>query len=178
MKVKVEGAARKIDMIFRFDKDLWNTTQIEVRRAGRDVASDAKARIPTQGLTNWGAWLEFPRNRDLSYNSGRVQVVTVSVRSKETKGLRRLKAKIGFGRGNAAGAIFGLAGSVAKTQTEFPGRSANFKKQMNIAHGGSIGSRNSQTWPRALTPAYYARGPQARIKIGAAIERMIAKVNR
>ena len=177
MRVKVEGAARKIDLIFRFDKDLWkNTTQI-IRASGREVASDAKARIPANGLRNWGLWWEFPRGRDLSYQSGRVQAISVSVRTKEKAGFRRIKAKVGFSKGNAAGAIYSLAGSVPGTQSAFDFRSDNFKRAMLRAHGGSMGSRGNQIWPRALTPAYYAKGPRARERIGAAIEHMIARVN-
>jgi hypothetical protein len=178
MKVKVKGAARKIDMIFRFDKELWkNTTQI-IRASGGEVASDAKSRIPAQGLTNWGLWWEFPRGRDLSYDSGRVQAISVSVRSRQVQGFRRIKAKVGFSKGNAAGAIFGLAGSVPGTQSQFDFRSDNFKRAMLRKHGGSMGARNNQTWPRALTPAYYAKGPRARERIGAAIQRMVNAVNR
>jgi hypothetical protein len=181
VKVKVEGAARKIDMIFRFDKELWKTTQKEVREAGRSVQSDAVSRMPAMGLSRWGLWWEFGRGRDLSYSNGGAKRISVSVRSKEKSGFRRIKAKIGFSSGNAAGAIFGLAGSQSGTLSSHPAgviRSKNFKTAMNRAHGGSLGARRNQTWPRALTPAYYAKGPQAKQRIGAAIERMIAAVNR
>jgi hypothetical protein len=176
MKVTVEGAAQKIDLIFRFDKDLWKEMQKEVRAAGSEVQKDAISRMPSQGLSRWGLW--FHRGRDISYESNRAKRISVSVRSKERGGFRRVKAKVGFSSGNAAGAIYGLAGSVSGTRSDFPQRSANFKRAINNQHGGSIGSKNSQTWPRALTPAYYAKGPQASEKIGAAIERMIAQVNR
>lgn len=176
MKVKVEGAARKIDLIFRFDKTLFKEMQKEVRAAGSEVQKDAISRMPSSALSSWGLW--FHRGRDISFESSKAKRISVSVRSKERAGFRRVKAKVGFSPGNAAGAIFGLAGSVAGTRSDFPQRSANFKRALNNQHGGSIGTRNSQTWPRALTPAYYAKGPQAREKIGAAIERMIAQVNR
>jgi hypothetical protein len=181
MKVKVEGAARKIDMIFRFDKDLWKTMQKEVREAGRAVQSDAVSRIPAMGLSRWGLWWEYGRGRDLSFSSGGAKRISISVRSKETSGFRRIKAKVGFASGNAAGAIFGLAGSQPGTLSSHPAgpiRSKNFKSAMNRAHGGIMGAKKNQSWPRALTPAYYAKGPQAKVKIGAAIERMVAAVNR
>lgn len=178
MKVKVEGAARKIDLIFRFDKDLWKKTQGEIRDAGRAVQSDAVSRMPAMGLSRWGFWFDRQRNRDLSFDGTRAKRISVSVRSKEKAGFRRVKAKVGFASGNAAGAIFGLAGSVPGTKSDFPQRSANFKSAMNRRHGGSMGARNNQTWPRALTPAYYAKGPQARQRIGEAIERMVNQVNR
>jgi hypothetical protein len=175
MRVKVEGVARKIDAIFRFDKDAWKVTQKEIRAAGQSVQADAVGRMPSMGLTNWGLWNN--NGRYVSYD-GSAKRISVSVRSREKMGFRRVKAKVGFASGNAAGAIFGLAGSVPGTRSKFPQRSANFKAAMNRRHGGSMGARNNQSWPRALTPAYYAKGPQAREKIGAAIERMVASVNR
>lgn len=178
MQVKVEGAARKIDMIFRFDKELWKKTQAEVRDAGRVVQADAVSRMPSQPLSNWGPWFDRQRNRDLTYTSAGAKRISVSVRSKERAGFRRVKAKVGFSSGNAAGAIFGLAGSVPGTKSLFPQRSKNFKQAINRAHGGTMGARGAQMWPRALTPAYYAKGPQARERIGAAIERMVQSVNR
>lgn len=177
LEVKVEGAARKIDLIFRFDKELWKKTQAEIRDAAREVQSDAVRRMPSQPLSGWGPWFDRQRNRDLTYTSAGAKRISVSVRSKEKAGFRRIKAKVGFSSGNAAGAIFGLAGSVPGTKSLFPERSRNFKQSLNRAHGGSMGARNNQMWPRALTPAYYAKGPQARELIAAAIERMVAKVN-
>jgi hypothetical protein len=177
MQVKVQGAARKIDLIFRFDKDLWKQTQAEIRAAGQSVQADAVQRMPSQPLSGWGPWFDRQRNRDLTYVSSSAKRISVSVRSKEKAGFRRVKAKVGFSSGNAAGAIFGLAGSVSGTKSLFPERSRNFKESLNRKHGGTMGARNSQMWPRALTPAYYAKGPQARERIGAAIERMVAKVN-
>jgi hypothetical protein len=174
MRVKVEGSARKIDLIFAFDKQLWKEMQKEVRSAGQLVQRDAIARMPAMGLSRWGLW--FARGRNLSYESG-VKRISISVRSKETAGLRRVKVKIGFASGNAAGAIFSLAGSKSGKGSDYPARSANFRTAMNREHGGSVGMRGNQTWPRALTPAYYAKGPEARQKIGAAVERMIARVN-
>jgi hypothetical protein len=180
VKIKVKGAARKIDMIFRFDKDLWKTMQKEVRQAGDLVRSDAIGRMPAIGLSRWGLWTEFGRNRNLAYEGG-VKRIGVSVRSKERSGFRRIKAKVGFSSGNAAGAIYSLAGSQPGTLSIHPAgptRSQNFKSALNRSHGGSLGSKGNQTWPRALTPAYYAKGPQAKEKIGAAVQRMIAAVNR
>lgn len=178
MQVKVTGAAAKIDAIFRFDKELWKKTQAEIRDAGRVVQADAVRRMPSQPLSNWGFWFDRQRNRDLSYTSASAKRISVSVRSKEKFGFRRIKAKVGFSSGNAAGAIFGLAGSVPGTKSLYPERSRNFKQSMNRVHGGTMGARSNQMWPRALTPAYYAKGPQARERIGAAIERMVNSVNR
>jgi hypothetical protein len=178
MKVKVTGAAAKIDAIFRFDKDAWKVMQKEVRSAGGEVQSHAQSLMPSSGLSGWGPWIESSRSKDLTYTGGQVKRIGVSVRSKQVQGLRRVKAKVGFSSGNAAGAIFGLAGSVSGTKSPFIQSSINFKEAMNRKHGGSISSRNARIWPRALTPAYYAKGPRARERIGAAIERMVSNVNR
>lgn len=178
MKVEVKGAARKIDQIFRFDKTVWREMQKGVRDAGKSVASDAAGRMPGTGLSNWGLW--FSNGRNLSYEGGAARM-SVSVRSRETQGLRVIGAKVGFASGNAAGAIFGLAGSEPGTKSTNPGgaaRSRNFKAALNRRQGGGFSVRRSQFWPRALTPAYYAKGPQARDHIGQAVERAVAAVNR
>jgi hypothetical protein len=176
MRVKVTGAAQKIDQIFRFDKNAWKVMQAGVRAAGSAVQKDAQARMPSIGLTKWGMW--DADGRDLSYDAGQAKRITVSVRSREVLGFRRVKAKVGFASGNAAGAIFSLAGVNPGTTSRYPQRSRNFKTAMNKEHGGAVGMKRNQTWPRALTPAYYAKGPQAREQIGAAIERMVAQVNK
>jgi hypothetical protein len=178
VKVEVKGAARKIDQIFRFDKAVWRDMQKGVREAGNSVASDAAGRMPGQPLRNWGLW--FSDGRNLSYEGG-VRRMSVSVRSKETQGFRQVKAKVGFASGNVAGAIYGLAGSQPGTKSTHPAgpvRSRNFKAALNRRQGGGFGVRRSQFWPRALTPAYYAKGPQARDRIGQAVERAVAAVNR
>jgi hypothetical protein len=181
VKVKVTGAAQKIGQIQRFRQDIWKDMQKEVKSAAQLVANDAKGRIPGQGLSNWGAWTDYKSKRDLSFGSSAASGITVSFRSKEIQGFRRIKAKVGFSKGNAAGAIYSLAGSKPGTLSTHPAgaaRSAGFKRAINRKFGGSFTTRNSQQWPRALTPAFYAKGPQARIKIGQAVERAVAKVNK
>lgn len=175
--VKVEGAARKVDQIMKFNKDIWREMQGDIKSAGEEVALFTRQQLPARGLRNWGSWTEFRRGKDLDYDADIVQKVTVGVRSRKQSGFRRVKARIGFSRGNAIGPIYSLTGSRRNHNPFWPERSANFRSAMIQAHGGSVGTRNSQTWPRALTPAYYAKGPNAAKAIGQAVERAIAKIN-
>jgi hypothetical protein len=180
LKVQVKGAAAKIDQIFRFDKEIWRETTKDIRSAGNAIARDASGRMPGRPLSNWGRWVDSRSGRSLFYDSGAARINT-SVRSRETAGFRNITTKTGFSRGNAAGAIFGLAGSVSGTQSVHPAgvaRSRNFKNALNRRYGGSTGARNAQIWPRALTPAFYVHRDKVRAQIGAAVERAIAKVNR
>jgi hypothetical protein len=182
LKVQVKGAASKIDQIFRFDKELWRDTTREIRQAGDAIAKDAATRMPGYPLRNWGSWFEYGSQRSLSYDSGAAKRITTSVRSRESLGLRVIKTKTGFSKGNAAGAIYGLAGSSSEpTRSSHPAgavRSRNFKKAMNRRQGGSLDARNGQMWPRALTPAFYVHRDKVRKQIGAAVERAVAQVNR
>jgi hypothetical protein len=181
LKVQVKGAASKIDQIFRFDKQLWRETTRDIRKAADDIGRDASARMPGYPLRNWGRWIQTGSTRQLSYESGSAKRITTSVRSRETFGLRVITTKTGFSRGNAAGAIYGLAGSVDGSKSSHPAgptRSRNFKRALNRAHGGSTGARNAQIWPRALTPAFYVHRDKVRAQIAALVERAVAQVNR
>lgn len=178
MKIEVKGAAAKIDQLFRFDKSARRAMQKGIRSASEAVRQDASSRMPGLALDNWGLWNN--NGRYVSYDQG-AKRISVSVRSREREGFRRIKAKVGFSSGNAAGAIFGLAGSQPGTKSRHPQgpiRSRNFKAAMNRRHGGGYTVRNSQVWPRALTPAYYAKGPQARDEIGRAIEQAVKAANK
>jgi hypothetical protein len=62
-----------------------------------------------------------------------------------------------------AGAIYMLAGSKNRS-------GHRFNNVINRQHG-------SGPWPRAMTPAYYAKGPQAAKDIGHLIEQAINNVN-
>jgi hypothetical protein len=180
LNVQVKGAASKIDQIFRFDKTVWRDLTKEIRQASSSIARDAAARVPSQGLSNWGPWTDARSGRSLFFDGGSASRISTSVRSRETAGFRNIKTKTGFSRGNAAGAIFGLAGSVEGTQSLHPAgrvRSQNFKRALNRKHGGTIGSRNSQIWPRALTPAFYLHRDKVRQEMGAIVERAVAQVN-
>jgi hypothetical protein len=180
LRVEVKGSATKIDQLFRFNKTVWKDMTGEIRSAGQAIARDAAARMPSQPLRNWGGWVDARSGRNLTYETNAARRISVSVRSRETAGFRDIKLKVGFSRGNAAGAIFGLAGSVQGTKSMHPAgviRSRNFKRALNSRHGGSVGARNSQIWPRALTPAFYLHRDKVREQFGAAVERAVAQVN-
>jgi hypothetical protein len=177
MKVKVEGAAAKIDAIFRFDKELWREIQKEIKSASESIASDARSRIPGAGLqsrrpgfTGWGKWIDSRSRRVLSFDRGEVSGgIKPRARSRARGGFREARGQVDMT--TPAGAIFALAGS--RNVSGLP-----FNDIINRQHGGSTTSRRNQLWPRALTPALYAKGGAAAEKIGTAIERGVDKINR
>ena len=169
MNVRVEGTARKIEQIFRFDKELWKEIQQGVKAASDDIRTQAKSNYPDRGLGNWGPWFT-PGGRDLSYNAGAVRAgVRSSFRSRRREGFRTISALV-YNK-NPAGAIFGLAGS-RNTSGEL------FNTNINRVHGGSTSVRVNGTWPRALTPAWSDGVDKARAEIARVVESAIDKVNR
>ena len=169
MNVRVEGAAQKIEQIFRFDKELWTEIQRGVKDATSGIRSDAKAAYPESGLSNWGPWLTT-NNRDLSYDSSSVRAgVKSSFRSRRQSGFRTISGLV-YNK-NAAGAIYGLAGSRNKS-------GESFNTNLNLKRGGSTSARGNGTWPRALGPAWSSNVDDARREIARVVEQAIAKVNR
>jgi hypothetical protein len=169
MSVRVDGAAQKIEQIFRFDKELWKEIQKGVKDATSGIRSDAKAAYPDNGLGNWGPWIT-PNGRDLSYDVSAVKGgVRSSFRSRRTGGFRNISGLV-YNK-NAAGAIYGLAGSRNRSG-EF------FNTNINRKRGGSAGSRGNGTWPRALGPAWTSNVDAARREVARVVERAIDKVNR
>jgi hypothetical protein len=169
VKVKVTGAAAKIDALFRFDKAIWKEIQTGVKDAAESVASDARTRVPAVGLTSsrsgwtgWGKWIAAESNRNLSYEQSIIRgSIKPRFQSRVRGGLRVVKGQAVVM--NPAGAIFMLAGSQNRSGHAF-------NRVMNRQNPTGV-------WPRVLTPAYYAKGPQARRDIADAIERAIAQVN-
>jgi hypothetical protein len=175
MKVKVEGAAAKIDAIFRFDKELWRDMQREIKSAAELVAADSRSRVPSAGImssgsgsTGWGNWSSG--DRMLSFDRGAVSGgIKARARSRNRGGFREARGQVDLT--TPAGAIFALAGS--RNRSGHP-----FNTTINRQNGGSPSMRRNQFWPRLLTPARYAKGTEAAEKIGTAIERGVDKINR
>lgn len=169
MKVKVTGAAAKIDALFRFDKVVFKEIQKGVKGAVESVAADARQRVPAQGLlssrpgwTGWGKW-NSNNGRSLSFERSAIQSsIKPRFRSRMRSGVRVITGQAVVM--NPAGAIFMLAGS--KNRTGHP-----FNKTMNKQNPTGV-------WPRVLTPAYYAKGPQARRDIADVIEKAVNQINR
>jgi len=174
VKVKVEGAAAKIDAIFRFDKELWRQMQREIKAATEVVATDARGRVPAQGLyssrsgyTGWGKWIS--KGRVLSYEQSTVRGgIKSRSRSRSKAGFRQVSGRVEMT--NAAGAIFTLAGS--QNRSGHP-----FNVNINRQQGGSQGARNNSTWPRLLTPARVAKGAEAARKIARIVEQGVQRIN-
>jgi len=161
--VEVKGVPELINQISKFDKDVYKILTKEVRKALTSVANDAKARTPNgRAIQGWGPWIAAGTGRDLSFNGADVkrgiapQAVKRSSRGRVVKFSGRVITR------TPAGAIYALAGSKGSGQFE----EALIRK-----------TRTSKGWPRTLTPALYAKGPQAARDITAAIKRAAASVN-
>lgn len=177
IKVEVKGAAAKIDALQRFDKTAWREIQRGVKKATAEITKDAESRVPPMGLiprragSGWGSWTESRgERRDLSYRAGDFKFKT-RFRSRVVQGFREVQGRAQLDTSSPAVAIFTLAGSKDKSGHPF---NANINKQT----GTRKGARNVGMWPRLLTPAYYAKGPEAAKTIGALIEKAVADVNR
>lgn len=176
MQVEVKGAAAKIDALQRFDKTAWRVVQKGVKEATAAVSKDAESRVPPMGLiprragSGWGSWTYSRDGRDLSYRRGDFKFKT-RFRSRVVQGFREVEGRAQLDKSLPAVAIFALAGS--KDKSEHP-----FNTNINNQTGTRKGARNVGMWPRLLTPAYYAKGPEAAKTIGALIEKAVADVNR
>lgn len=169
MKTEITGVATKIDAIFRFDQDLWKGIQRGVKDAAEAVAADARSRVPsygiggTSGTGGWGGWIAKQNGRNLGFDQSKIRgSIKPRFKSRYKSGFREVKGQAVLM--NPAGAIFALAGSKDRS-------GHHFNKVINTQHGSNI-------WPRALTPAYYAKGPEAAQEIGRVIEKAIADINR
>lgn len=159
--VEVKGVPELINRISKFDKDVYRILTKEVRQALSSVAKDAIARTPNgRAIKGWGPWTAERDGRDLSFNGQHVRRGIVPQAVKRSKSGRVIRFSGRVITKTPAGAIFALAGS--KTGGQF--EDALLRKAGNI-------------WPRTLTPALYAKGPQAARDIEAAIQKAAASVN-
>jgi hypothetical protein len=181
-EIEVKGAAAVVEAMFRLDKELWRELQKDVRKAGQEAAMEAGQNMPSKPLSNWGKWIEFSgRGKSLWYEMPGAGKFTSSFRSKSTSGFRQVYSVVGPSKGNAAGAIFLLAGSVDRTASKHPqgaARSRRFKAALNSRHGGSPGARGNGTWPRVLGPLYYKHRDKIGKEIGQAVERATTRFNK
>lgn len=159
--VEVKGVPELINQISKFDKEVYRILTKEVRQALSAVSKDAIARTPNgRAIKGWGPWIAERDGRDLSFNGADVkrgiqpQAVKRSKRGRVVRFSGRVITK------TPAGAIFALAGSRGSGQFE-----------------DALVRRNGNVWPRTLTPALYAKGPQAARDIEAAIKKAAANVN-
>lgn len=174
MDVDVRGVPELINRISKFDKDVYKILTKEIRQGLSAVSDDARQRTPSgRALDGWGPWNEA------TGKSGQVGAVTLNTgtralgfsggdvkRGIKPQAVRRSKRGqvVAFsGRVvtmTPAAAIFALAGS--------RDASDSFTSALNRKHG--------TRWPRTLTDALYAKGPQAREAIEQAIQRAAAAV--
>lgn len=171
MKIQAVGAARKIEQIFRFDKDLWKEIQDGTKKAVEGIVQDGRSNYPSDNaLSNWGKWIAKSSGRDLSFNPSSARSgIKSKFRSSNRQGFRQVRGQVV--NSNPAGSIYLLAGSRNES-------GAFFNDVINRKHGGKIGRPKDGTWPRALGPAWTKNVDVAREAISKVVQDAVAKVNR
>lgn len=171
MRVEVVGAAKKLEQIYRFDKELWKEIQAGTKKAVEGIVQDGRANYPSDNaLTNWGKWIASKSGRDLGFDASSARSgVKSRFRSKNVRGVRLVRGQVY--NSNPAGSIFLLAGSQNKT-------GHRFNDIINKERGGERGNKGDGTWPRALGPAWTKNVDAARDEIARVVQAAIAKVNR
>lgn len=174
----VDGVPELINRISKFDKEVAKILNDEVKEGADVVAAYARDLVPSgNALSNWGAWnyktgktgsigvVSLSQgSRDLSFNGSLVArgIKPQAVKSNKRGVVVGYKARVVMS--TAAGAIWSLAGS---------------KNRSKLSFGPNLnGAFRDPRFPRALTPALHAKGPESREKIKNAIDRAIAAVNR
>ena len=174
----VDGVPELINRISKFDKKVAKILNDEVKEGADVVGAYARSLVPGgNALENWGQWnLKTGKagtvgvvslsqgSRDLSFDGSAVArgIKPQAVKSNKRGVVVGFKARVVMS--TAAGSIWSLAGSKNRSKS-------TLGPNLNRAF-------SDPRWPRALTPALHAKGPQARKEIEDAIDRAIAAVNR
>ena len=175
MDVEVDNAVQVMNRLRKFDRNVYRILERELKRAATLVAKDARGRVPSPPLSNWGKWTEttgsngsrgvvtiLTGSRDLSFNAARARRgIRAQVAKKYSKG-NVIGFSVRVAQMDAAGAIYELAGSVTQSA---------FGRNLNRLHGNG-------PWPRTLNPALYAKGDEAARGIEDALDRAADAVNR
>jgi hypothetical protein len=166
MNVATPDLAAFINRLEKFDGDVSKQLKQRMRKASGLVANNARGRQELP-LSNWRyRWIEQDRQagRDLRYN---VAAARRGIRVK-TQRHRKSGVTTAFGmdvvQGDAAGAIYELAGSRNKSGHRF---------NRNINNAAKPGP-----YPRSLFAAYYAVMPTVQQEIESAIRDAQAKVGK
>lgn len=183
MQVKVEGAAARIEAIFRFDKAAWRDIQRGVKKATEAITKDAQGRVAPMGIVplaggkGWGPWNH--QGADFSYNRGAFKFST-RFQSRSKQGFRQVQGRSLLDVSTAFVNVYVFAGTVRgpNPKTRYQGASRSFKEALHKQSGTQPGKGTPGMWPRLLTPAYHAEGPIAAKTIGKLIEEAVAKTNR
>jgi hypothetical protein len=121
VKIKVEGAAAKINAIFLFDKAAWRDIQRGVKRATDAITQDARSRVPPMGIVPMGGGRGYgPWNhggRDLSYSRGAFGFST-RFQSRSKGGFREVRGRSLLDISEPSVAVFTLAGFHELSQTQ------------------------------------------------------------
>lgn len=161
---EIDGLTDVLYRLRTMDKKIYDAMVDEIKEAGQDTESDARAAIPTgNALRNWGGWTsatiarkerggivrvsQRSELRPIPFDSGAAKAgIKTNVGRKFRKG-RLLSTAVTVQQMNAGGAIWELAGSDLSTEWGATGGSARFRQNLNRKYTDSI-------WPRSLKPAW------------------------
>ena len=187
MTLEVDGAGRLVDAMSKFNEDVYKIMLKEIRQAAELVAADARRRTPSAVLfgsrpfgnpsSGWGKWTETrgqnmsvggitfeTSSRSLDWNQPRVdRSIRPGARKRAVRGVGTVGVAGMVTFLDAAGAIWSTAGA------------DNPQGLKNRYFNPAIISRFGSDYPRALKPALFSKGPQAREDIDRALERAVAK---
>jgi len=166
--VDVRGTADFINRVKRFDREVATVLNREMRKGAELVASAARDKMPDDPLSNWNVWNAAKDGRNLGYSQGEA---SSGIKPRNVTRTRRgvvQSWKVSVQQTDAAGAIYALAGSVGGSGGTY--RGWTFKDNISSKNGRG-------PWPRALTPAYHEKGPEAGDAIESAIQRAMDQVN-
>lgn len=166
--MKIDGVENVLARLRAFDKDVYKILQREIREAMTNMTNEAKGNVPDPALSNWGNWggrtSSGFRNttRDRPFDAGQV-IRSIKPQFRTQK--RMMGVDVAAGRvviGDAAGAIFALAGS--------QNRSGHlFNSNLNSKYGAG-------PWPRLIGPAWTNHVDKARDDIKAAVDKAAREV--
>lgn len=148
--VEVTGLRQVFDALNEWDRKSARVIDRMITDAGRDVARNARTIAPDQNpVSNWGAWKELRRGRDLAFEP---TAVAAGFRVRKNNYRRRgIKAGIAWEvvQSNPAGAIFEVMGDKSRVTTPAGEHLVNM---INARFKGTA----PRTRPRTLIPAYYS----------------------
>jgi hypothetical protein len=172
---EIDGLTDVLYRLRTMDKKIYDAMVDEIKEAGKDTESEARAAIPSgNALRNWGGWTsatiarkerggivrvsQRSELRPIPFDSGAAKAgIKTNVGRKFRKG-RLLSTAVTVQQMNAGGAIWELACSDMSTEWGATGGSARFRQNLNRKYTDSI-------WPRSLKPAWGNNIEQARARI-------------
>lgn len=160
-QIEVTGMRQVFNALEKWDAAAAKTINRRITQAGKQVAIQASYLAPgSNPLSNWGAWTEQRRGRDLSFDSTAV----ASGFKVRRNNFRRRGVSAGIAwevyQSNPAGSIFEVMGDKSRVTTNAGAHLVD-----------TVTNRFPRKQPRTLIPAYYSvMTPDLRDEIKRTIE--------